>query len=70
MTIDTGKYIKKIRSEKGISQAEFGKLINKPNSRISEWETGKHTINLEDFLIICKKSNYKDFNKLFSDIFS
>lgn len=38
----TAKEVKKIRDAMGLSQEEFGELIDVHQTRISEWENGKY----------------------------
>lgn len=44
--------LKSLRLERGISQAEFAKLLNTSQQRISEWECGKNEPSLYNILRI------------------
>lgn len=63
----TGKYVKKMRLQKKLSQEQLGKLINKPGVRVSEWESDHYSIKLSTFMEIANVLNIKDFNKLFNN---
>lgn len=52
---EVGERIKKLRSEKGLSQEEFGKLIkNAHKSLVSKWEKGQSLPNNERLKIIAE----------------
>lgn len=53
----TGERIKKIRTEKGMSQRAFGKLINKPHTGVSKIERGIQEITICDLHHICNVLN-------------
>ncbi len=44
--------LKSLRLTRGISQAEFAKLLNTSQQRISEWECGKNEPSLYNLLRI------------------
>lgn len=50
----TGEKIKKLRLEKGLTQKQFGDIINKPHSAISKIEKGLQTISIKDIYILVK----------------
>ena len=62
-----GKYLKKIRLQKKLSQNQLGLLMGKRPVRISEWENDKHGIKLGEFLEIAKALKIKNFNSVFKD---
>lgn len=62
-----GKYLKKIRLQKKLSQSQLGILIGKKSVRISEWENDKYAIKLSEFIRIANILNIKNFNSVFKD---
>lgn len=62
-----GKYLKKIRLQKKLSQSQLGVLIGKKSVRISEWENDKYAIKLSEFIRIAHILNIKNFNSVFKD---
>ncbi len=62
-----GRYLKRMREDKKLSQVQMGKLIGKRPERICEWEKDKHAIKLTEFLDITKKLGIKNINKIFKD---
>lgn len=40
MPLEIGKFIAKLRKEKGLTQEQFGKIIGVTNKTVSRWETG------------------------------
>ena len=62
-----GKYLRKMRKNKNLSQVQMGKIIGKRSKRICEWENDKYGIKLAEFLDIAKKLNVKNFNSLFKE---
>lgn len=63
----TGKYLKRMRLQKNLTQVELGELIDKPVTRICEWEKDLYTIKLSVFLEIATALNIKNFNKILKD---
>ncbi|MCL2061813.1 MAG: helix-turn-helix domain-containing protein [Firmicutes bacterium] len=49
-----GKTIKTLRKEKGIRQADLGKVLNVANNTVSSWERGNSEPSLEQLKIIAK----------------
>lgn len=62
-----GKYLKRMRLKKNLSQKELGALIGKRDVRICEWENDKYGIKLGEFLEITKVLNIKNINSIFKD---
>ena len=60
-----GKYIRKLRLEKGISQNELGEIVHVTRQAISCWENGK---NIPDSDVLVSLSNY--FGVSINDILS
>ena len=71
--------LKHIRSEKGLTREELGKLMGKDYSTIGKWENGVRTPIMEDVLKLAEvlnvevsdliKKNYgKDFSEEFSGL--
>tara|TARA_R110000765_G_scaffold365242_1_gene455420 strand:- start:51 stop:272 length:222 start_codon:yes stop_codon:yes gene_type:complete len=63
----TGKYVKRMRLQKNLSQENLGKLINKPVSRICEWENDLYTIKLSVFMEMATALKITNFNKILKD---
>ena len=40
--IKTGKFIAKLRKDKGLTQEQFGDKMGVTNKTVSRWETGKY----------------------------
>ncbi len=57
MKIIVGNRIREIRTENGLSQAEFGKLFFVSQDTVSLWEKGKSFPNTEFIIAIAKKFN-------------
>ncbi len=62
-----GKYLKRMREDKKMSQVQMGKIIGKRPERICEWERDKHAIKLTEFLDIAAKLKIKNINRVFRD---
>ncbi len=62
-----GKYLKRMREEKKLSQVQMGKIIGRRPERICEWETDKYAIKLTDFLDIVEKLKIKNINRVFRE---
>jgi len=60
-----GKYLKRMREDKKISQVQMGEIIGKRPERICEWEKDKHAIKLTEFLDIVAKLKIKNINRIF-----
>lgn len=63
--MNTGHAIKLIRTEKGLSQQELGKLIYEDANRIKLLETGKRMPNVETLQKLTKALNVSIFTVLF-----
>ena len=63
----TGKYIKRMRLEKNLTQEKLGKLIGKPESRICEWENDLYAIKLSVFMEMATALKIKNFNRILRD---
>ena len=66
-SMKTGKYLKRMRLQKNLTQEKLGKLIGKPVTRICEWENDLYTIKLSVFLEIAAALKIKNFNKILKD---
>ncbi len=62
-----GKYLKRMREDKKMSQVQMGRIIGKRPERICEWEKDKHAIKLTEFLDIVAKLKIKNINRIFRD---
>jgi len=54
MVYKFGKILRELREEKGLLQAELGKILNVVNSTISSWERSNSEPNIEQLRIIAK----------------
>lgn len=45
------------RKRQRLSQDEAAKLINKPQSFVSKYETGERRLDVVELIVICKKLN-------------
>ena len=63
----TGKYLKRMRLQKNLTQVELGELIGKPVLRICEWENDLYTIKLSVIMEIATALKIKNFNKILKD---
>jgi transcriptional regulator with XRE-family HTH domain len=63
----TGKYVKRMRLQKNLSQENLGKLINKPVSRICELENDLYTIKRSVFMEMATALKITNFNKILKD---
>lgn len=52
-----GKVIRRLRTEKGLTQGEFGKCFNISQNRVTNIETGKSTLTFEELLSMAKYFN-------------
>jgi len=52
-----GKNLKELRLERGLSQAELGRLLGFCNQTISFWENGSREPNLDSLVAIAKFFN-------------
>ncbi len=62
-----GKYLKKIREQKKLTQLKTSQLTGRPIPRLSEWENDLYAIKLVDFIDIAEKVGVKDYNSIFKD---
>lgn len=46
-----GQFLKELRKEKGITQAEFAETLGVTNRSISRWETGTNMPDLDLMLV-------------------
>lgn len=60
---EIGKSIKRIRNSRGLSQEEFGELVNADRTYINKIENGYSNLTICKLCEICEKSNtsLKDF---------
>ena len=54
MEYNFGKILRELRNEKGIGQAELGKVLNVANNTISSWERGNSEPTIEQLRKIAK----------------
>ncbi len=52
--IKTGKYIAKLRKEKGLTQEALGDLLGVSNKTVSRWETGTYMPDIETLSLLSK----------------
>lgn len=50
-----GKRIKEIRTERGLTQTEFAKIIGTTQKNVSKYELEFLDLNTETIILICKK---------------
>ena len=62
-----GKYIKRLRHETGLTQAQMAIKLGKKPQRINEYEHDVYAIKLVDFLEMAEKLNVKNLNKILKD---
>ncbi|MGP1994087.1 helix-turn-helix domain-containing protein [Zobellia laminariae] len=62
-----GKYVKRLRHETGLTQAEMAEKLGKKPQRINEYEHDVYAIKLIDFLEMANKLKVKNFNKIFKN---
>lgn len=73
--METGEYIKSLRTKKGISQEELGKVVGVQRAAVQKWEAGKvqnlkrSTIKkLADYFKVSPISFIDDDNSMFNNI--
>lgn len=52
-----GRFLKELRKEKGITQAQFAEILGVTNRSISRWENG---VNMPDFDLLLQIADYYD----------
>ena len=57
MEYNFGKILRDLRNEKGIGQADLGKVLNVANNTISSWERGNSQPTIEQLRLIAKFFN-------------
>ena len=57
MEYNFGKILRDLRNEKGIGQADLGKVLNVANNTISSWERGNSEPTIEQLRLITKFFN-------------
>ena len=57
MEYNFGKILRDLRNEKGIGQADLGKVLNVANNTISSWERGNSEPTIEQLRLIAKFFN-------------
>jgi transcriptional regulator with XRE-family HTH domain len=62
--IKSGKYMKALRKESGLSQTQLGNKIGISQGNISDIENNKYDISLSKFCEWCSILEIKDYNKL------
>ena len=48
------KVLMEVRKQKGLTQIDVSKLLNKPQSFVSKYETGERKLTVGDFLAVCE----------------
>ena len=61
-----GDKLCQLRKQKGLSQEEFGELLNVTRQTVSKWELGQSKPDTDKLMEISKVLNV-DFNKLIDD---
>ncbi len=51
----TGRFLKELRSEKGLTQEQLSEMLGVSNRSISRWENG---VNMPDFDLVIELANY------------
>ena len=51
------RILKSIRLEAGLTQSELSKMLNKPQSYVSKYETGERKLQPLEVVAICKATN-------------
>ena len=51
----TGRLLKELRSEKGLTQEQLSEMLGVSNRSISRWENG---VNMPDFDLVIELANY------------
>ena len=67
MSSNLGKYLKSLRKEKSLSQAEFGKELGFSARTVSDWENGNTEPNLNTVKAIVKFYDIT-YEELFEEI--
>ncbi len=49
-----GLVIKELRKEKGLTQKQLAKLVNKSETGLASWEQGLSEPNVNDIKLLCK----------------
>jgi transcriptional regulator with XRE-family HTH domain len=57
LAMQYGKVIRRLRKEKGVTQAQLGLMIGKKQNQISEWESERIKPSPEDIVDLCKAFN-------------
>ena len=52
-----GRFLKKLRNDKGLTQEQFAEIINVSNRSVSRWENG---VNMPDFDLLMQIAEYFD----------
>lgn len=52
-----GRFLKKLRNEKGLTQEQFAEIIGTSNRSVSRWENG---VNMPDFDLLIQIAEYFD----------
>lgn len=55
----TGRFLKELRKEKGLTQEQFSEILGVSNRSISRWENG---INMPDFDLVIEIANYYEIS--------
>ncbi|WP_254884154.1 helix-turn-helix domain-containing protein [Aquimarina sp. TRL1] len=63
----SGKYIKRLRKEVGLTQKQFAEKVGIAQGNVSDLERNKYDITLSKFIGFCKKLKFKDFNKIINE---
>jgi len=55
----TGRFLKELRKEKGLTQEQFSEILGVSNRSISRWENG---VNMPDFDLVIEIANYYEIS--------
>ncbi len=62
--IKSGKFIKQLRKETGLTQTKFGEAINLSQGNVSDIEKNRYDVTLSKFIKWCEVFEIKDYNKI------
>lgn len=60
----SGKYVKKLRKELGLTQKEMAEIVGILPSNISDLENNRYDISLSKFVHWCNLLEYNDYKKI------
>jgi transcriptional regulator with XRE-family HTH domain len=62
--LKSGKFIKELRKQTGLTQKQFAKKVGVNQANISAIENNKYDISLSKFYEWCNLLNITDYNKI------